>query len=138
MAKSEKGPLVTIYKSGEMMGSIVKYVGYLDKHWVGNYAQYQDAAFVRFTPKGKRLLRQLTDYYNKSLLIVEGDGPEPDDMWGKSETQGEGVNAVTVKQGRYSSCSPQWRVDFNNMIDPLIANGTVKVVADYRSPVQVA
>ena len=121
----------TIYTRSEFMGNIVKYEGKLIEHGTTEYAQYKNAVFVKYVPKGKRKVRGFVQGYGPSLLILEGVGhPEPDNMYNKakkSETTG-----MMVSSSRYSSHDERWQTDFNQMIESHIQKNAVNVMGDYR------
>lgn len=121
---------VTIYFVGEMMGNVHRIKARAFYYQTGSYAQYPAAVEAVFIGKGKRTPRGIVQTAYPSLLIVEGwDNPEPDGIWAEEKVTGDGV---TTARGRYSSCDEGWRRDFDAKINPLIASGAIKVIADFR------
>lgn len=109
---------VTIYTTSEFMGNVCKYEGTLIEHGTRKYAQYDNAPYVDFVPRGKRKPLRIQKAYKPYLLIVEGWGaPEPEPMC----TPQGGMS-------KYSSFDDGWRRDFNALIE---ASGCV-IIADYR------
>ena len=116
---------VTIYCTNEFFGNIVRYDGKLINHGVRKYAQYENAPFVEFIPKGKRKIVRIQKSYKPYLLIINGyDNQLPDSMYGKSETK----NGVTIKKSRYQSYDNRYKTDF----DKILENSNINIIADYR------
>ena len=115
---------VTIYYQsgiGNIESVEAKLVSYGTKKW----AQYSSAPYVEFIPKKARKVRKIQQSYKPSLLIVSGWGqPKPASLFGAPV---DGCGCV-VSRGRYSSCDPRWREDF----DALMAAEDVLIIADYR------
>jgi hypothetical protein len=127
---------VTIYTSnGSIMGNINKREGKLDSFRFGKYAQYPNALFVRYIPKRRRSVYEMTVTPISSsmdVLILEGWGhPNPDGIWDKS-TSRSGVAGVTVTEGRYSCFDSGWQKDFDSMIDKYISENNVNILLDVR------
>lgn len=121
---------ITVYWSGEFMGSINKQEGTLIQHGTRKYAQYNNAPFVEMVPAGKRKGIRISREYNPFILILEGTGhPDPQSMWGEITSSSPGI---TVRQAKYSSFDDRWETDFDQMIDGYVAQNNVKVIADYR------
>jgi len=81
------------------------------------YAQYENALYVRFIPKGKRKLRQMVLVPSDYILILDGHNhPSPDDGF-KQEVEGK-TPGIMVKASRYTCYSPEYLTDFENMINP--------------------
>lgn len=76
--------LVTMYIAGEFFGNIQKLECKLVAHGTKKYAQYNNAPFVNFIPKGKRSLRGVIKSFQPYILILDGTGhPEPETVWGE-------------------------------------------------------
>lgn len=106
--------LVTIYTAGDMLGSINKYEGKLVKCGLQRYAQYDNAPFVQFIPKGKRKAAGFVKGYKPFVLVLKGVGhPEPDDMFDAPKTSESGL---TIRAAKYSAFSGGWETDFNAKI----------------------
>lgn len=103
---------VTIY-TGATFG-IQKYEGTLVDCGTKKYAQYDNAPFVAYIPKGKRKTTGFIKGYKPYILIVEGFGhPAPDDMFLPpiiSET------GVAVSKTRYSCFDDKYSHDFDAKI----------------------
>ncbi len=121
---------VTIFTRGGF-GNILKVEAKLVEHGKRKYAQYDSVPFVKFVPKGKRKPVGIQCSYKPYVMILEGWGHElePDGFYGSTEDRGD----VQVRRSRYSSCDPQWEVDFDGKFNHYIKNKSVSVVADYRS-----
>lgn len=117
---------ITVYITSEMFGSVVKYEGYLIEHGKRKYAQYDDAPYVKFIPKGKRKVCTIQKSYKPYLLILEGwENPEPEGMYGKREIK----DNVIIRESVYSSFDDRYKEDFNNIINAHKS----KFIADYRA-----
>lgn len=117
---------VTIYYQSENLGGFgVRAVeALLLEHGTRKYAQYNNAPYVNFIPKGKRKARHLLLTYQPYLVIVEGWGHPSVELFEKvSET----ADAIVTKS-RHMSFSPEW----GNENDDLIEKNNLKIVADYR------
>lgn len=122
---------ITIFYSTEFFGSVSKIEARLIDHGRIAYAQYKNAPYVDFIPKGKRKASRYLKAYKPYLLILEGHslGIEPGDMFG----DGEKRDGVTVKKSKYQAFDDRHLTDFDAIVDPLIDSGRVKVIADYRN-----
>jgi hypothetical protein len=108
---------VTVYWTSEFMGNVVKAEGTLIGYGRMKYAQYDDAPFVDFIPRGKRKAIRVLKTYKPYLLVIEGwCGPDPDPM-----CPPEGG------MSKYSSFNPRWKSDFDREV-----NERLNVVADFR------
>jgi hypothetical protein len=125
---------ITVYVTGEFMGNVQKYEGYLIDQGKMKYAQYDNAPFVSFTPKGKKNGVRIVKGYNPYILILKGwNHPEPQSMYGEPSTR---ENGVTVRASRYQSFDEGYKRDFNNMIDPYILKNQDILLADYREAIK--
>ena len=116
---------VTIYYTSEFFGSVQSIEAYLIEYGQRKYAQYDNAPFVKFIPKGKRKVLMIQKSYKPYLLILKNwDNPKPDGMFGKIENK----NGVTIKQSKYSSYDDRYKIDFNTIINQYKNN----FIADYR------
>ena len=116
---------VTIYTRSEFIGNIVRIEAKLIEHGRRQYAQYENAPFVKYVPKGKRNPRGLQGSFQPYILILEGWGhPEPASWLGDADDAG-------MSSSRYASHDDRWQSDFDAIINPHIEGGAV-VVADYR------
>ena len=123
LANKEK---VTVYYQSENFGGFgIRAVEcFLLEHGTRKYAQYANAPYVTFIPKGKRKARQILLTYQPYLVIVEGWGHPSVELFEKVSENSE----VSVSKSRYSSFSPEWANDN----DQLIKENNLKIVADYR------
>ena len=116
---------VTIYTTSEFFGSVVKYEGTLIEHGTQKYAQYENAPFVTFIPKGKRKAIKFIKGYNPYLIIYrDWECPEPGGMFGESYVKGD----VIISRSKYASFDDQYKTDFNE----LLSRSNVDIIADYR------
>ena len=119
---------ITVYTTSEFMGTVQRYEGTL----IEQGAQYENAPFVSFIPKGKRNGVRIVKY----ILILKGwNHPEPEDMFGNS--LGRFSNGVMIKESKYSSFDDGYKIDFNNVIDKYIAENPALLLADYREAVKI-
>jgi len=117
---------ITVYYSTEFMGSIAKVEGYLIEHGRRKYAQYDDAPFVKFTPRKKRKPICILKGYKPYLLILKGwDNVDTQGLYSEGRTEGN----VTIREGRYASFDDRFKTDF----DAKINNYKHLFLADYRA-----
>lgn len=120
---------VTLYCKSAF--GIKKYEGKLIEHGTSPYAQYENAPYVVFIPKGKRNPRKFREGYKPFFLILAGwEHPEPDSALVDTEPTASGI---MVARSRYASFDDSWQRDFNAMIEPYIADPNINVIADYRT-----
>ncbi len=116
---------ITIYLTGEFFGSVRKVEGYLVEHGTRKYAQYENAPFVKFIPKGKRKVCIIQKSFKPYLLILKGwENINPDGMYGKEETK----NGVVIRESKYTSHDDRYKTEF----DILINKFKHLFIADYR------
>jgi hypothetical protein len=119
--------LITVYTLG--MFGVTAERGKLLEHGRKQYAQYPDAPYVHFVPKGKRKPRGRVETFQPYLVIIAGhDAPDP-----ASNMQQVSENVTGT---RYSSCDPRWRQEADALIDGYLAQHPEQLIADYRSKVQ--
>lgn len=124
---------ITVYTTSEFMGNVQRYEGYLIATGLMKYAQYDNAPFVSFIPKGKRNGVRIVRGYNPYVLVLNGwDRPEPDSMFGESRHE----NGVTIKESRYQSFDDGYKIDFNNVIDKFLIDNPRVLLADYREAIK--
>lgn len=128
-ASAMGGRATVYYKDDLCAGSIRRVVVKAWRVTVAPMAQHEAAVFVDFTPKGCRRDRSIVESFNPSVLIVEGEGPEPSSMWDES-TRRESADGTTTQRSRYRSQDPRWRSDFDATI---AATPGLRILADYRS-----
>ena len=127
---------ITVYTTSEFMGNVQKYEGTLIDQGKMKYAQYDNAPFVSFVPKGKRNGCRIVKGYNPYILILKGwNHPTPEDMFENS--LGEKKDGVTIKKSKYLSFDDGFKTDFNNVIDDYIVKNPAVLLADYREAVKV-
>lgn len=127
---SAMGGKATLYFKDDLcVGKIRRVVVKAWRVTVAPMAQHDAAVFVDFTPKGCRRERSIVETFNPSVLIVEGEGPEPASGWDES-TRVERADGVVTQRSRYRSQDPRWRSDFDALI---AATPGVRVIVDYRS-----
>lgn len=124
---------ITIYTTSNFFGSIQKHEGTLIETGRRKYAQYDNAPFVDFIPKGKRKAVRILKSYKPYLLICAGwNCPNTQGMFGAEETKEYPEGHVKIRQSRYSSFDDGYKKDFDVIIDNMITRGDIVVVADYR------
>jgi hypothetical protein len=119
-----KGEKVTIYTTSEFMGNVVKYEGFLVGHGRRRYAQYPDAPFVEFIPKGKRKPVRIQKAYNPYLIILAG--------WGGDNPEPEPMCPPEGGMSKYASFDIGWRNDFDVRLAWALEHRTIAILADYR------
>jgi hypothetical protein len=128
-ATTYDGDKVTIYFRGEdsLMGNVHKVEARLWAHGTKEYAQYQAAPFIIYTPKGKRNKRGFTATSHPYILVVKGWGqwPAPPDPFTSPVSEG----GVTVTKSRYLSHDDRYVQDFEAVLGTVDA---VDIIADYR------
>jgi len=117
----------TIYYSTEFFGSIQSIECYLVEHGTREYAQYKNAPYVKFIPKGKRKICQIIKGYQPYILIVENwNQPKPDGLYSEDTKTN---NNVVICESKYQSFDDRYKSDFDNIIE----NSNVEIIADYRN-----
>jgi len=130
-AKADKKK-VSIYRTGGMMGEVIKEEVYLLECGTRKYAQYNDAPYVKYIQKRKRKATGFVKGYNPYLLIVEGwdNGIDPKDAFVKCDE--EIVNGITWSRSRHLSFSDDYKTEFNDVINPILESKKLKVLFDVR------
>lgn len=125
MSKANDPRKVTVYYNSEMGMGINRVMGYLVGHGTQKYAQYNNAPYVDFIPKGKRTARRVLKTYRPYLLVLKGwETPAPGDMWRLVSK----TDDATVSQSKYSAFDERWETDFDSQVE----KADCKVIADYR------
>lgn len=122
----------TMFRTGEVLGNIVKteitLLGVEDT----SYAQYSQAKRVTFRPKRKRSDYQ-TYFYGAHAygVIVRGWGVDltPESMYSDPISTG----GVTIREGRRSAYDPGWKLDFDARLAKAVEEGRVEILHDFRS-----
>lgn len=99
------------------------------------YAQYKDAAYVKYVPKGKRKPCGfvLTSY--PFLIIIEGvNHPNPADSFGPSKTTHYDSGSVVTKETRFSSFDERYKTEFDSNFEEYLKDKTV--IMDVRHTVR--
>jgi len=102
----------SLYVSSEFMGNIVRRDCRAATITVGvEYAQYNNAIKVEYTPKGARKRQGFYLTYKPFLVVLSAkDAIDPDSMLGGASSGGS--PGVTVAMGRYASFDQRWKSDF--------------------------
>lgn len=109
--------LFTIYTSGAF--GVQKIEGKILDFGTKPYAQYKEAVFVHYIPKGKRKPTGFVVGYRPYVVILEGIGhPEPDDAFGPSKDDG----VLITKQTRYSSFDERYSTEFDQKIEKYLSD----------------
>jgi len=92
----------------------------------GNYAQYSDAFFMRFKPRGKMLLWQITETSHPNLVALLG--------WEHPDLQELRVEeGYAIKKSKYISADARWEHEFDAAPRFYIeTHPLVRVVLDLR------
>ena len=121
---------VTIYTTHPRYGNIVRYQGELQDHGCQPRQGPPLAAYVRFVPRGKMSPREILLAADPYILITTGyEGILTPDMFVVTAT----LTGLTTQSGPVCS-DPHYIDHFERLIHPLIENGRVRVIADYRAP----
>lgn len=99
------------------------------EHGRKKYAQYPDAAFMRWRPKGSRTrTSSALEGCSPFFIALAGWslGVRPCEQWI--------ATGPNTRRGKYASFDERWRIEMNQAVDESIARGA-KVVCDYRSPI---
>lgn len=125
------GELATIYVTSEFMGNVNKIECKLIQHGKRPYAQYDDATFVYYIPKGKRNQSAFVKGYKPYVLILKGHGhPSPEELFSVSlPPSSTGLKSSTSK---YMSFDDRYKTDFDAVIDGYLTEKPDLVIADYR------
>ena len=106
---------VTLYKTGEFFGNVIKLEITMESLSREDYAQYKEPLTVVGTPKRKRTkYKYRSPGYKPFFIVAKGwNLPEPYSMFGKEtkEDMGDGF-VMTRSQSRYSSCDDRYVTDF--------------------------
>lgn len=125
----QPGDKITIYTSSGFMGNICRYQATYVSHGAGKYAQYENSQFLHYIPAGKRKPHSIRGTYHPFILVLRGHGhPNPGDFFGEERQSG----SFSVKESRHSSFAPEWKWEFNAMINPYIEKNPDLVAFDWR------
>lgn len=118
---------ITIYLKSELMGNTIAHEAYLVEQGRKPYAQYPQAPYVRFIPKGKRTVYENVQTFKPWMVIVDGwNNPKPGDMWGN---RNQGANGVETYSARFASFDEGWTNEGNKLIASI---EPTKIIADFR------
>jgi hypothetical protein len=121
------GTLITVYLTSEWSNHVKKYEGKYVSHGTRKYAQYNNAPFVRFIPKGKRKFVEVQKCFHAYIVIIKGHG-HPD---GPEEPKTvEDCGDVVVTTHHYSNFDERHTNDFEKFINEYLPK--CEVIADYR------
>ena len=102
---------VTIYTTDEFLGGITKIEARLVDCGYRKYAQYDNAPYVEYIPKGKRKARYIVRGYKPTLVVIKGWGhADPASPW---DTRVEG--GLVVQHARYLAHDPAWVEEFKQL-----------------------
>ena len=127
----------TIYKAGGLFG-VTKAEVREGSVLLVPYAQYPEAASVRFKKPRAKLLRGFTVTPNHDgsgipLLVLEGWGhPDPDSIF--SEVKRSGTSGLAYRESRYTLADPRYESEFNEKMDAYLADKAASVLYDGRIP----
>jgi len=119
----------TIYTTNGF-GSISKYECYIHEVGTREYAQYDNAPYVKYTERRKRKPTGFIKTYNPYLLVIAGwdnINPEDDSVTIKQNDD------VKISKSRYLSFDSRYKSDFDSIINSKIENNSVKVLFDVRA-----
>lgn len=115
----------TVFLNGELTTHPSKLEVWLLEHGTTEYAQYNEAPFVRFIGKGKQLESRWIKGYKPFAVIVKGWG-HPDNPEWFSEPREE--NGMIIRTTKYLSHDDNFQYDFNEWFE----KQDFEVIADYR------
>lgn len=104
------------------------------EHGRKQWAQYPNAPWMKWIPKGARKLRGVIEGNAPFFVILKGWGlkvPECQQWIEQPQTN----PAFSVREGKYSMFDERWRVEMNAAVDQAIAAGA-EILADYRCPIR--
>jgi hypothetical protein len=116
---------VTIYSTSEFFGDVTKVEAILVEIGRRDYAQYRNAPYVIFIPKGKQkqFIKRALEY--AYLLVIEGwNHPPPFDMMTPLTDDGTGTGTKT-QQSRYPSFDDRYKTEFDELMNPYLEKQTV-------------
>jgi len=120
---------VTVYTQSEFGLSFVKREVKLICAGVMEWAQYKDAFYLKYLEKRKRIPTANVYGYKPNFVICEGwDCPEPDDTFEYDYS----TPGMTVKKSKYPSFDPNYKTDFDSMIERWEEKGLINVLIDVR------
>ncbi len=123
--------LITIYQSTAF--GVAKYEGTLVAIGAKKYAQYDNAPFIHFVPKGKRKPTGLIATSHPYLVVLEGHGHvSPADPF---TTPSESSTGLMVSSSRYSSFDERYKTDFDPILNEVVKNSASSVLMDVRHTV---
>jgi len=120
-----KGVKATLYRRSQIFGNVVKTSVWLREYGTDTYAQYSSDPYVVFVQKGKRKVVRYRGSGDPYCLIVEGwDTPGGPDFfrWQNDKSQ----------ISPFVCFDEEWTREFEDIIEPQIRTGAVKVIHDFR------
>lgn len=129
MATRFNGKKVTIYfntSAGFGLGTVE---ARLYETGTKKYAQYQNAPYAQYKPKGARKMRGMVVTYQPWMVILEGWGLPKFNNWQAPKDHGDGV---TTQKGKFMGCDERWEMAGDIFIADVVGKTGAAVVADYR------
>jgi hypothetical protein len=120
---------ITIYQTAGFMG-VQKYEGKLVDFGTKKYAQYDNAPFISYIPKGKRKAIGFIKTYQPYIVVIEGHNhlDTLDAFKAPVITPG-----LIVKQSKYLSFDERYKTDFDGLLTEYIKDK--KIIMDVRHTV---
>lgn len=126
----EQKEIVTIYTVNGF-GSISMYIGTLLELGRKVYAQYNNAPYIKYIPKGKRKAVGYIKGYKPFLVVLKGiNHPEPNCMFDKPIEQ---PNGLITSKSTYSSFDDRYISDFNEGFNSYLEANKDLILMDVRS-----
>ena len=126
--KTHDGQKVTIYVNNDMGFGLGTVEARLFKTGTKKYAQYDNAAYCQYKPKGARKMRGMVATYKPWLVVLEGWGLPKFNNWDPPKS-GAGVE---TQSGKFSTCDDRWELSGDIFVADVVSQTGAKVVADYR------
>lgn len=93
------------------------------------HAQYPNATYAHYIPKGKRKITGFINGFNPYMVILKGiDTPKPESAFKPVVISGQ----VRTSQSKYSSYDVRYKTDFDLVLNQYIAANPDSVLMDYR------
>ena len=126
-----KNQEVTIFTSSAF--GITKIHAKLIDFGTKKYAQYDNAPFVHYIPKGKRKQVGFVQGYNPYILIVKGHSSiNPADPFGETKVSHYESGSVASKMTRFASFDERYNSEFDDYMEVALKNDPQSILMDYR------
>ena len=104
-------------------------------HGTWSVAQFRNAVFVRFTPRGKRKQTSVGSTSHPSIVVLEGWGHPDLGRAVESEEFTADGRRYPVERPKYIAGSGEWEELFSSQLDQYVRQTGVRILVDYRGHV---